>query len=185
MDINFRTIKLDCLLYRTIKSTEDSFILQNDLGLLSQWVTVWQMRFIVSKCVVIRCSRSLMPLQSNYQLDDHLLNIKEVHQYLGILLHRSLSWSGHITKICAKVSCVFNFLRCNLNKCSSAVKASSYLILVCPIMEYASSVWDPYQMNDIQALEKIQCRAFLWVIKDYDRYSSVSAMLHSLNWPSL
>ena len=55
----------DCLLYRTIKSTEDSFIVQKDLDLLSQWATVWQMRFNVSKCVVIRCSRSLMPFQYN------------------------------------------------------------------------------------------------------------------------
>ena len=35
----------DCLLYQTIKSTEDSFILQKDLELLSQWATVWQMKF--------------------------------------------------------------------------------------------------------------------------------------------
>ena len=50
-----------------------------------------------------------------------------------------------------------------------------YLTLVHPIMEYAASVWDPYQLNDIQALEKVQRRAACWVMKDYSRYSSVSA----------
>ena len=42
------------------------------------------------------------------------------------------------------------------------MKASSYLTLVCPIMEY---VWDPYQLNNIQALEKVQRRAARWVMK--------------------
>ena len=58
--------------------------------------------------------------------------------------------------------------------------------LVCPIMEYAASVWDPYQLNDIQALEKVQRRAACWVMKGYSRYSRVSAILHyTLNWPPL
>ena len=52
-------------------------------------------------------------------------------------------------------------------------------------MEYAASVWDPHHLNDIQALEKVQRRAARWVMNDYSWYSSVSAMLHSLNWPSL
>ena len=45
--------------------------------------------------------------------------------------------------------------------------------------------WDPYYLNDIQTLEKIQRRAARWVMKDYSRYSSVTAMLHELNWPPL
>ena len=36
-------------------------------------------------------------------------------------------------------------------------KASTYLTMVCPIMEYASSVWDKTDNN--QAIEKFQCRA--------------------------
>ena len=97
----------------------------------------------------------------------------------------SLSWSGHIASIASKASQIFNFLRRNLSKCSSTVKASSYLALVRPIMEYAASVWDPYHHNDILALEKVQRRAARWVMNDYSRYSSVSSMLNDLNWPSL
>ena len=80
--------------------------------------------------------------------------------------HKALSWSGHITNIASKASQIFNFLRRNLSKCSSTVKTSSYLTLVRPIMEYAASVWDPYHLNDIQALEKVQHRAARWVMND-------------------
>ena len=55
----------------------------------------------------------------------------------------------------------------------------------CPIMEYAAVAWNPYQCNNIQTLEKIQRRAVNWVMNDYNRYSSVSDMLHNLNWQPL
>ena len=63
------------------------------------------------------------------------------------------------------------------------MKASSYLTLVHPIMEYAASVWDPraHHLNDIQALEKVQRKAARWVMNDYSWYSSVSAMLHTVH----
>ena len=156
----------DCLLYRTINSVEDSFILQTDLELLSQWATVWQMKFNVSKCIVICCTRSHTPVQYGYRLNNITLSTDNQHTYLGILLHKSLSWSGHIASIVSKASQIFNFLRRNLSKCSSTVKASSYLALVRPIMEYAASVWDPYHHNDIFALEKVQRRAARWVMND-------------------
>ena len=110
--------------------------------------------------------------------------VTEQHPYLGILFHKALSWSGHITNIANKASRIFNFLR-NLSKFSPTVKASSYLTLVRPIMEYAASVWDPYYHNDIQTLEKVQRRAARWVMNDYSWYSSVSNMLNNLNWPPL
>ena len=59
---------------------------------------------------------------------------------------------------------VFNFLRHNLSNCSSSVKASAYLTIVHPIMEYAASVWDPYQPIDIQTIEKVQRRTAQWVM---------------------
>ena len=59
------------------------------------------------------------------------------------------------------------------------------LSMVCPIMEYAASVWDPYHLDDILALEKVQRRAARWVMNDYSRYSSASSMLNDLIWPSL
>ena len=37
----------------------------------------------------------------------------------------------------------------------------------------------------IYKLEKIQRRGARWVLKDYNRYSSVTSMLHQLSWPEL
>ena len=130
----------DCILYRTVKSKNDSAILQQDLNLLLHWATVWQMKFNVNKCVLVRCSRSPSPVLHSYLLDDHILDERDEHSYLGVLLHKSLSWSNHITKTAAKASQVFNFLWRNLSNCSSSVKASAYLTIVRPIIEYASMI---------------------------------------------
>ena len=175
----------DCILYRKIKSPENSISLQKDLDLLSHWASTWKINLNTFKCVVLRCSRSSMPILYNYRLNDHILDIREEHPYLGIILHKSLSWSSHISKISTKASQTFNFLRRNLSKYSPPIKASAYLTLVHPIMEYAAVAWDPYQQNNINALEKIQRRAARWVMNDYGRYNSVSNLLHDLNWQPL
>ena len=46
-----------------------------------------------------------------------------------------------------------NFIKRNLNDCSSNVKASAYLTMVRPQIKYDSAVWDPYYSNDINKLE--------------------------------
>ena len=169
----------DCLLYQKIQSPLDPISLQKDPDLLSYRASIWQMKCNTTKCVVLRCFRSPTPIQYDYRLNDHILDIKDEYPYLGITLHKLLPWTSHISKFSTKASQTFNFLRQNLSKCSSSSKTSAYLTLVCPIMEYAAVARDPHQCNNIQ---KIQRRAACWVINDYNRYSSVSEMLHNLNW---
>ena len=69
--------------------------------------------------------------------------------------------------------------------CLKEVKETAYLTLVRPCLEYASSIWDPYQSYLISGIEKIQRRAARWIFSDYSRYSSVNNMLTQLQWSSL
>ena len=48
-------------------------------------------------------------------------------------------------------------------------------------------VWDPHHITYIDILEKIQQRAasLRWMTRCYNRYSSVSVILSSLNWLSI
>ena len=59
------------------------------------------------------------------------------------------------------------------------------MLLVRPILEYATQVWDPYQKSLTCKIEMIQRRAARWVFSNYDYHSSVSNMLADLNWPTL
>ena len=80
---------------------------------------------------------------------------------------------------------MLNFIRRNFSKCSKEVKFTAYLSLVRPILQYSSSVWDPYLFSDIQSIEKVQRRAARWVSSDYNKFSSVTSMLNDLQWPTL
>ena len=59
---------------------------------------------------------------------------------------------------------VLNFIKRNLYNCPPNTKRIAYLTLVRPIMEYATSVWDPYYNTDINKLEKVQRRAARWIL---------------------
>jgi len=185
IDSPLRLFADDCLLYRVINSADDTRKLQEDLNKLSEWANTWQLRFNVSKCSVIRCTRSRTPFSHDYILNSHILTLSDQHAYLGVILNKSLSWSPHINSIVTKASKTLNFLKRNLNRCSKQVKESAYLTMVRPQIEYASDVWDPHKIGDIVELEKVQRRAARWVMNDYGRFSSVTSMLNQLSWPTL
>ena len=54
---------------------------------------------------------------------------------------------------------VNGFLRRKLHQCPVTVKSNCYKMMVRPIVEYASSVWAPHTLGNINQLEFIQRRA--------------------------
>ena len=58
-------------------------------------------------------------------------------------------------------------------------------MMVRPIVEYASSVWAPHTLGNINQLEFIQRRAARFCCNDFSRYSSVTRMMSSLNLSTL
>ena len=65
------------------------------------------------------------------------------------------------------------------------VKLQAYKSLVLPHVEYCSSVWDPHTKSNIKKIEAVQRRAARFILNDYGRESSVTAMLQALDLPPL
>lgn len=59
--------------------------------------------------------------------------------------------------------------------------------MVRPTLEYASTVWDPYQDNLEKDLEQVQRRAARFVYNEYQNVSPgcVSSLMDRLNWEPL
>ena len=87
--------------------------------------------------------------------------------------------------VAKKANSTLAFIRRNLKSCQRQIKADAYSLYVKPILEYAAVVWAPHTRCDIDKLETVQRRAARFVMSDYNRTSSVTAMLHNLNWNTL
>ena len=82
--------------------------------------------------------------------------------------------------------CLLNNILHTSRQCPAHIKAICYKSMVRPILEYASSVWDPHTTANIQKLESVQRRAARFCLNDHSHYSSVTLnMLLLLNLPSL
>ena len=59
------------------------------------------------------------------------------------------------------------------------------LDIVYMLVEYASTVWNPYTKTEINKIEAVQRRAAKYVVNNHRNRSSVSNMLQRLKWKPL
>ena len=175
----------DCILYHPLVSTEDTAVLQRDLTRLSNWEKLWQMKFGIPKCYVLHVSRFHQPSTHEYKLEHCTLKTVNEITYLGITINSKLTWTDHILHITKRANQSLGFLRRNLSAAFQSVKEKAYLTYVHPKLEFASTVWNPYQQKDIQAIEMVQRRAVRFITNTYDRYASITTIISQLQLESL
>ena len=77
-------------------------------------------------------------------------------KYLGIIIHKILSWKPQIDSVVKKANQTRAFLQRNLRTCSQDVKAQCYKTYVRSITEYAATIWDPVGEGNRSNCEKIE-----------------------------
>lgn len=175
----------DCIIYREIKSSDDSVALQEDIDHLRNWESTWQMGFNKSKCFHMRVTHKRKPTINQYIMGEDPLTEVTNHPYLGVEISSDLTWNRHINQVASKANSTLGLLKRTLSNCDSHTKEIAYKTLVRPLLEYCQIIWDPHQQNTINTLEKVQRRAARFVLRDYKRSSSVSEMLKQLDWEPL
>ena len=184
-DTTVRLFADDCLVYRSIGSEADSAQLQEDINSLEQWEADWLMEFNPKKCQVLHVSNKRKPIIKPYIILGQTLEHADTAKYLGIHLHKKLSWNYHIDQVTRKANSTRAFLQRNIRSCPRKVKVLCYLTLLRPVIEYGSIIWDPFTQANTRKLEMIQRRYARFVCNDHRRTSSVTAMLDQLHWSSL
>ena len=176
----------DTALYSEVAKGRDQVHLQDDVNRLAVWETKWDMKFHPDKCTMLRCTHSPTPLLHDYILHDHTLDtVETANLYLGVTLHNKLDWDHHVNIICAKANSALGFLRRNQKVSSPKIKERAYKAFVRPLLEYAATAWDPYELKHKTQIEKVQRRAARFVLNRFHNKSSVTGMLQSLGWESL
>ena len=143
------------------------------------------MEFNATKCHTLRFTRKTKPLTPTYEIHGHTLDLCDTAPYLGVKLNKKLSWEPHCTSVANKSNGTRMFLQRNLSNTPRQIKIQCYVTLVRPILEYASTVWDPHTQTSINRLEMVQRRYARFVHGDYSRTSSVTPMLADLGWEPL
>ena len=165
---------------------DDQKKLQEDLTKLERWADIWGIKFNPSKCSVLRLKRPpAKEIASDYQLKGVTLGQVTNSPYLGVSISENLEWGDHISKIAIKANSTLGFLRRNLKGCPSKLKEIAYFSMVRSLLEYSCPVWDPYRQGDIDKVNKIQRAAARFVTNNYQRKSSVTALIQDLGWTDL
>ena len=159
---------------------------------LAKWFeTPWKLaRNLVDelqpKQVLHHDHRQENPPSHQYNFYNHVLESVPSQKYLGVHISNTLSWNTHIQEIVKKAQRVQNVIRRNLWSCHKDVKATAYLSLVRPILEYASSAWDPSTKQNIKSLERVQRQAARFCTGNYHRDTgTVTYLLKDLGWDTL
>ncbi|KAJ4449513.1 hypothetical protein ANN_00913 [Periplaneta americana] len=149
----------DCMVYREIKSHEDTTLLQNDLNRINDWAIANKMKINSLKSKAISFTRKRYKIVTSYTLGGETIPEVNKCKYLGITFSSDLGWGKHVTDIAGKAWRALHFVMRVLRKGSDKSKEIAYKSLVRPVMEYGAACWDPYRLEHIKTLEKIQKRA--------------------------
>ena len=152
---------------------------------MQKWEDKWLMQFNPSKCNVIWVTHKRNVFESHYNIHGTLLENKSCVKYLGVNIDSKLSWKRHIDITAQKADSVRAFIGRNLQSSSRVVKAQCCTTLVRPIVEYASTIWDPHTTESISKLERIQRRCARTVFGIWDRDTCVTQLLEELKWNEL
>ena len=143
------------------------------------------MDFNASKCHLLRITNKRKPFQSTYSANSEVLAKVPQCDYLGVRCSESLRWGAHCSKVAAKANKTLGLIRRTLKPCCREVKERTYMTLVRPNIEYASSTWNPHTNTDVNRLEQVQKNAARFVCNDYNSATSASALVSSLGWDTL
>lgn len=178
---NIRLYADDCVLYQVIRSPKDHRILNESFANFCSWCNKWQMKINFNKTAILSFTNSLSPARFSYSFNNCSLSRVTTHKYLGVTFDNRLSWTKHIDYITAKALKKLGYLRRTLSKAPIDIKLLMYKLLICPIIEYASPVWNPHNQFEINKLESVQRKAIRFICRRYDMNFSPSTAMTTLD----
>jgi hypothetical protein len=153
-EVSLKMFADDLKLYSSVKIDTDSQHLQETLDCLVQWSTKWQLNINISKCQLLHLGKNSEKF--SYSIYGQLVPVQVEVSDLGVIVDFSLKFQSHIDKIIGKaysrIGTLFRGFSCR----NLSFLRLAYITYIRPIMEYASCVWSPHLLKDINALENVQ-----------------------------
>ena len=131
--------------------------LQNDIDGSCAWSRDNNVLFAPEKCEVLHFGRNNPWHQ--YLIDGEEIKSSATVKDLGIYFSSDLSFTHHCEYLAASAGVVLRRLRRCFGLTTKEMFLPLYKTFIRSKLEYASTVWSPYQVKDINTIEKVQRRA--------------------------
>ena len=179
----------DTVIYHScsdVSELEDK--LNSDLTSLSRWLNVNLLTLNVTKCksVVFGSQQKLAKVnQISLEINECQIDGEDSFKYLGVILHKNMTWLEHIDHLNTKVCQRLGVLRRVKHLLPRDARIILYNSLILPLFDYADVVWGDKNnvvlMNQIQVLQNNAAR----IILDLPKYASATQALDQLTWKPL
>ena len=152
--VSYKLFADDFKLYSQLATDLDQASLQSALGRLQQWCIDWQMAININKSHVLHLGKNNK--QTNYYLNGNLIDAQQSVADLGVEIDCTLSFDNHINRIIGKAYSRVGVIYKGFASRDARILKQAYITYVRPVLEYASSVWSPYLLKHINAIERVQ-----------------------------
>lgn len=155
-----------------IKSAQDVKTLQEDLDKIYRWTVENNMVLNPSKFELLQYGKQTIdgsPYKYKSSTGDDIVS-KDVVKDLGVLMSSNCHFTPHIDSVVSKVKKMTSWALRNFKSRSKDFILTTWKSIVLPIVDYASQLWNPSKVHDINRLEMLQ-KYFLKKIQFYQDWS--------------
>ena len=135
--------------------------LQEEIDALYHWSQVWQLVFHPDKCHILHIGKK--SLNQEYYMgtgeDRVKLGATVEEKDLGVTIDNKLAFSEHCNRIVTKANKLLGIIRRTWVNIDIENFNRIYKGIVRPIIEYASSIYNPRLVQDRKKVEGVQRRA--------------------------
>ena len=159
----------------------DHALIQDDLSAIEVWSEENELPFSVAKCACLHYGYHNPKL--SYKINGSTVKDTDTCSDLGVIRTSDFRYKSHIDSICLKASRLSAMIFRLFSTRSRSFMCKLFLTYVRPLLEYASTVWNPKEIGLCEQLEAIQRK---FTRRLFGRNAPVyEQRLNLLNMPSL
>ena len=156
----------DCKIYIASDVTDSPDVFQDEINSLMKWTKESQLNIAFSKCAILHLGTK-NPLHKYYFGDIELSNVDSIRD-LGVIMSNNLKFKEHLKHICSSATRTSNLIFKCFRSRNATFLIDLFKTYIRPKLEYCTTVWNPYNIEDIDLIERVQ-RRFVRRLKKGDK----------------
>ena len=135
-----------------IQSDLDVIEVQDDLYSMSDWSEIWEIGFNAKKCKSMHLGKNNPKTVYYMKEGNQRVPLQQVTEEkdLEVSFCETLKFSKHILNCVNKANKILEIVKCSFTFMHKDMFIQLYKALIRPHLEYASVVWNPYMIENVQ-----------------------------------